>query len=82
MCGGSPLIVVYLVFFLLLFSVKDVGEIHRVELCSILRSPLSEPESFFWVSFCTLITCRGDSQERRNKLNSRSPLYETEIEIR
>jgi len=65
MCGGSPLIML-------------PGRLHRrgdifscrgdytgEEIIYILRSPLSEPDLFRFVSF-RFISCRGDSQERSN----------------
>jgi len=44
MCGGSPLFYCFCFLFVFCFVVVlVVGEIHRVELMLILRSPLSEP---------------------------------------
>jgi len=47
MCGGSPLIVFFMFLLCFLLCLLHVGEIHRVEEILYTRSPLSEPE-FYW----------------------------------
>ena len=70
---------VFVVFFVML---KCRGDYTGEELyinTLVLPSVFALMFDFCIVLFC--FRCRGDSQERREKCNSRSPLYETEIVV-
>ena len=55
-----------------------VGEITQGRLYLYIRSPLSEPDCFFFNLFFSLIHVGENTQERRNSMYSRSPLSEPE----